>query len=313
MTRPPLPPPAPTPVTLTCADGVPLGGHLWPAQPPAQPSAQPLACGRVIINAATGVQSRYYHRYAAFLASHGLEVLTWDYRGIGLSRPAQLRGSGYRWRDWGQLDFTAALNLMAARPTPGPLMVVGHSIGGFLPGLGQGASRIERMLTMGAQYAWAGDYRPGHRLALLAKWHLVMPVLATLCGYFPGKRLGWLEDLPAGVAREWAFRRPRFEQSHPAAERAAVLHGMSKVQAPILAVAVSDDEFGTLPALRRSLAYYPSAARQLVELQPADYGRAQIGHFQLFHDSHRDGFWRDSLSWLLEGRNPWPQRQQALT
>lgn len=286
-------------VTLHCADGISLQGHLW--RTPSAPAA------RIIINPATGVPARYYHRYAAFLAAQGFEVLTWDYRGIGLSRPADLPGCRYRWRDWGTRDFAAVLAFMA-KHSDGPLIVVGHSIGGFLPGLAKGAERIDRMLTVGAQYAWWGDYAAGRRLALLLKWHIAMPVLTALCGYFPGRRLGWLEDLPAGVAYEWAFRRARFEMSHPAAEREEVKRRMASVSADILAVAVSDDELGTLPAIRRNLGYYTGADRTAVLLHPADYGRPSIGHFNLFHDSHAEGFWRETLLWLRDGQNPWPDR-----
>lgn len=287
------------PIVLHCEDGVRLRADLWPGRGKSE--------GRVIINPATGGPARYYHRYAAFLAGHGFEVLTWDYRGIGLSRPADLRGCGYRWRDWGERDFAAALAFMAERDG-GPLIVVGHSIGGFLPGLARGAERIERMLTVGAQYAWWGDYAPRRRLLLLLKWHLAMPALTALCGYFPGRRLGWLEDLPAGVAYEWAFRRARFERSHPAAERGDVIRRMAAVGADILAVAVADDELGTLPAIRRTLGYYTGAVRTVVLLHPADYGRQVIGHFNLFHDSHAQGFWCETLIWLREGRNPWSER-----
>ena len=86
-----------TPRTLSfeTRDGVALQGELWPAQGSPR--------GRVIINAATGVQARYYHRYAQFLAENGLEALTWDYRGIGQSRPDSMRHCNYRWRDWGML------------------------------------------------------------------------------------------------------------------------------------------------------------------------------------------------------------------
>ncbi|MFT4185016.1 MAG: alpha/beta fold hydrolase [Rhizobium sp.] len=284
---------------IRCLDGVRLGGHLWWA-----PDGG--SRGSIIVNPATGVLARFYHRYARFLARHGFDVLTYDYRGIGLSRPERLRGCGYRWRDWGERDFDAALRFMRERRRDGPLIVVGHSVGGFLPGLAESAPLIDRMLTVGAQYAWWGDYMLRRRLSLFAKWHVAMPVVTALCGYFPGRRFGWLEDLPAGVAQEWSFRGPRFERSHPRGERQAVLSRMAAVHAPILAVAVSDDELGTVPAVRRTLGYYRGAERTAALLRPADYGRQSIGHFNLFHDSHAAGFWADTLSWLCDGRNPWP-------
>lgn len=294
------------PVGLFCRDGFRLGGHLWR-------TADLTPSGSILINCATGVQARYYHRYARFLAQHGFDVLTYDYRGIGLSRPARLRGSGIRWHHWGTLDCDAALRFLAGQHRAGPLMLVGHSIGGFLVGLAESAPCLDRILTMGAQYAWCGDYAPDRRAGLLLKWHLVMPLLTAVCGYFPGRRLGWLEDLPAGVAHEWSFRGPRFERSHPKAQRPAVLASMAAVRARLLAVTMADDEFGTVPAIRRTLAYYRGAERTLVRLTPADYGREQIGHFALFHDSHAAGFWADSLRWLRDGQNPWPQHSTAVS
>lgn len=289
----------PKPVEIVCRDGVRLGGHLWLA--PGGDGAD-----RVVINPATGVLARYYHRYARFLAENGFNVLTYDYRGIGLSRPSKLAGCGYRWRDWGELDFEAVLGFMQERQQGGALLVVGHSIGGFLPGLAKASCRIDRLLTIGAQYAWWWDYAPSQRLRLFCKWHVAMPALAALCGYFPGHRLGWLEDLPAGVAYEWGFRGPRFERSYPAAERARVLARMEAVKAPILAITTTDDEFGTLPAIRRTLRYYRGAARMLAELQPADYGCESIGHFGLFHARHESDFWAETLLWLRGKENPWP-------
>lgn len=291
----------PEPVEITCRDGVRLGGHLWLA-------AEQGRADTVIINAATGVLARYYHRYARFLAGHGFNVLTYDYRGIGLSRPEKLVGCLYRWRAWGELDFEAALGFMRGRQQGGALIVVGHSIGGFLPGLAETSRHIDRILTIGAQYAWWRDYAPGQRLRLLGKWHVAMPALAALYGYFPGRRLGWLEDLPAGVAYEWAFRGPRFERSHPASERAEVLARMAAVRAPILAVTTTDDEFATLPAIRRTLRYYRGAVRMFAVLQPADYGCAGIGHFGLFHDRHESGFWAETLLWLRGTGNPWADK-----
>ncbi len=290
----------PKPVAIACRDGLLLRGHLWE-------SALRGAAGKVVINPATGVTARFYHRYARFLAERGFDVLTYDYRGIGLSQPETLRGCGYRWRDWGELDFDAAVRFLSGCGD-GPLLVVGHSIGGFLPGLAESGVRVTRMLTVGAQFAWWGDYARSQRLKLFLKWHLAMPLLTALCGYFPGRRLGWLEDLPADVANEWSFRGPRFERSHPRADREVVTARMGVFGASILAVTVSDDELGTLAAARRTLRYYACAERTLVHLSPADCGREVIGHFNLFHDMHASGFWLDTILWLRDGINPWPNR-----
>ncbi|WCM25976.1 alpha/beta fold hydrolase [Sphingomonas sp. QA11] len=286
-------------VAIACGDGVVLGGHLCHGHGDAR-------VGSVIINCATGVLARYYHRYARFLAGQGYDVLTYDYRGIGESRPGRLRGCGYRWREWGTRDFEAALRFMHAQRPGATIAVVGHSIGGFLPGLAPSTPLVARMLTVGAQYAWWGDYARAARMRLFAKWHVAMPALTALFGYFPGRRLGWLEDLPAGVANEWSFRGRRFEESFPRADRQASRDRMRAVTAPILAISLADDEIGTVAAVRRTLDYYAGADRTLVQIRPSDFGRDAIGHFALFHDSYAETFWTGTLRWLRDGHNPWP-------
>ena len=293
------------PVTIECADGVRLGGHLWPAE-------NRVAEGTLVINAATGVRARYYHYYARFLAEHGFTVLTYDYRGIGASRPASLRGCGFRWSDWGEYDFDAALRFASGEGS-GPPVIVGHSIGGFLPGFAQSAFLIDRMLTVGAQYAYWPDYAKSARARLFLKWHVAMPLTTAVLGYFPGSRWGWLEDLPAGVANEWSFRRARMELSYPEEKRAVYLHRFAEVSASILAISMSDDEIATPQAVDRALDYYEACNRTAVRLAPADLGYDQIGHFSLFHSRHAAGFWIDTLLWLRDGVNPWPRNVSSKT
>lgn len=285
------------PILLQCRDGYSLAAHLWLPRGEAR--------GSVIVNCATGVLARYYGRYAGFLREHGYAVLTYDYRGIGGSRPPSLRGVAIRWRDWGDYDFDAAVRWMRERDANGPLVIVGHSIGGFLPGFAAAATQVDRILSVGAQYAYWRDYAAARRWQMYAKWHLFMPALTALCGYFPGRRLGWLEDLPAGVALEWAFRQARLEHSYPAHERERTLQRFAAVRAPILAVSVSDDEYGTVPAIERGLSYYRNSRCEHVRLSPAELGLTRIGHFDLFHERHREGFWQATLAWIDEGRNPW--------
>lgn len=291
----------PQPIQVPCRDGYRLGGHLWPA-------AEGAERGTVIVNPATGVVAKYYHRYARFLAGQGYAAITYDYRGIGTSRPSRLRNLRMEWRHWGELDFDAVVHWAHTRDPHGFLGVVGHSIGGFLPGFAPDGHRIDRILTVGAQYAFWRNYAPEQRLGMLLRWHVVMPALTLGLGYFPGKRLGWLEDLPAGVALEWSFRRERMEMNYPRAERAAILHRFAAVRAPILAIGLADDEYGTKAAIRAGLDYYTGAPRQQVELLPTDLGFAEVGHFSMFHDRHAGGFWPATIDWLRDGTNPWPAR-----
>ncbi|WP_407527929.1 alpha/beta hydrolase family protein [Methylobacterium oryzisoli] len=293
-------------VTMRCQDGYVLHGHLWRPDRGCGPLR-----GTVIVNPATGVLARYYHAYAAFLAGQGFLVLTYDYRGVGASRPTTLKGCGIRWRHWGERDLDAVIRWVHGRRA-GPIMTVGHSIGGFLLGFAESAGHVDRVLTVGAQFAYRRDYAARHRLRMTAKWHLVMPLLTSIVGYFPGRRLGWLEDLPAGVAYEWSLRRARMEASYPPRDRATILARFAAVRAPILAVGTTDDEFGTPSAIRRALAYYTASPRIQVQLTPAAVGATGVGHFGLFHARRSGTFWIDTVRWLRDGTNPWPDAAIAV-
>lgn len=296
------PPALPLPLTIPAVDGFPLQAQLWADE--RQGAAAPV----VIINPATSVHSRYYRRFAEFLHAHGFAVITYDYRGIGGSRPALLRGFEASWRDWGSKDFEGVLRFAAARFGGRPLHVVAHSVGGFLIGMAASNHLISRVFTMGAQFAYWPDYACRERLAMYLRWHLVMPALTALCGYFPGKRLGWLEDTPRGVVRDWTATHPRFEDAYrkgpqalSAADRAGLVASFARLTGSTLALSVSDDAFGTIPAIHRLLDYYTNSPATHLRIEPALLGEPEIGHFAFFHARFAESLWPIPLRWLREG------------
>lgn len=288
--------------TVTAEDGYPLKGFVWRRSGNSRPV--------VIINPATSVRCRYYFRFAVFLFNNGFDVIAFDYRGIGQSRPANLRGFDAGWLDWGCRDFEAILR-HAEHVFPGQAIdVVAHSIGGFVLGLAKSNYRIRRVFTMGAQYAYWRDYKVGTRSRMVAKWHVLMPLLTLVFGYFPGKKLGWIEDTPKAVVRDWSLSRARFEdtwrgraaQRYPA--KRALVQQFAAVTAAILAVSVTDDEFGTIPAVERLLAYFSQSPRLHLRISPQSIGETAIGHFGFFNSRLERQLWQIPLEWLKFGRLP---------
>lgn len=256
----------------------------------------------VIINAATSLRCRYYSRFADYLYTNGLDVITYDYRGIGESRSGSLRGFKASWSDWGALDFEAILR-RAQREFPGqPIDVVGHSFGGCAAGLGASGAVIRRIVTVGAQFAYWRDYAARGRWQMVAKWHVLMPLLTALCGYFPGKRLGWLEDTPAGVVRDWSTPTPRYE-TRPSGRGLGEMP-FSRVTAQLLAISLTDDPFGTVAAIERLLGYFDNSERSHLRIAPEDIGEKQVGHFAFFRSEYQDRLWPIALAWLKNGQLP---------
>ena len=253
----------------------------------------------VIINAATSVRCTYYSRFAEYLFSHGLDVMLFDYRGIGVSRAGSLRRFLASWSDWGALDFEALLQ-RAQRDYPGqPVDVVGHSFGGCAVGLAASGAVIRHVVTVGAQFACWRDYAPAQRWQMFAKWHGVMPLLTRLCGFFPGTRLGWLEDTPAGVVRDWVTCSTHYGQL-PSARQLATLP-FASVSARTLAISLSDDPFGTVAAIERLLSHFSASSRTHLRISPEDIGVTEIGHFAYFHSRFQDSLWPIALQWLQAG------------
>jgi len=129
----------------------------------------------------------------------------------------------------------------------------------------------------------------------------------ALFGYFPGRRLGWLEDTPQGVVHNWARAGVRFDASRhrggPArAEMTALMRPFSAVTAATLALSVTDDEFGTVPAIERLLRYYPRSPATHLRIAPASIAQPRIGHFAFFNSRHEGTLWPIALEWLRHGR-----------
>jgi len=273
-------------VEIQARDGVPLAATLFR---PRDDNGR-----AVLVHAATGVKRGFYARFAVHLAAAGFTVLTFDYRGIGDSRPGSLRNFPARMRDWAQQDAAGALDFLEKQTAGAKLLCVGHSFGGNGLGVAPGIERYAAALFVGAQ---SGYWRHWKGAGLPAMWlvtHVLLPSMSSTLGYFPMKALGQGEDLPGGVASEWAgwCRHPEYAAGVVGAE------GYARLTAPIRSYWVSDDRYAPRPAAEALFELYPNAAaKELVEVDAAAHGGG-IGHFGFFRDRFRDSLWRDAAGWL---------------
>jgi len=279
-------PPAVREVEVGAADGATVAVRLF------EPARSPQ--GTLVVHGATAAPQRYYARFAEHVATRGWRVITYDYRGVGRSRPASLRGFEATMRDWAELDARAVL-AWAARRFPGPRASIGHSFGGQLVGLIDEAHAVDRAIMVGSQLGYYRHWRGGARIKLGAIWLGLVPALTATFGYLPG-RAGLGEDLPRGVAREWATwcTSPNYLLDHVdgAAER------MARFDAPTLFYSFTDDEFAPQGAVDALLERLPGAPLTHRRISPADLGLDRIGHFGFFRPEHRDTLWDEALDFL---------------
>lgn len=271
---------------IVAADGYSLAASVF---------SPPSALGAVIVNSATAVPRQFYRHFAAWMMDRGFTVITYDYRGIGGSRPGTLKGFDARMRDWALLDMTSVLDFVVAELAPEKVVAIGHSFGGQAAGLLDNASSIDALVGISSQSGyWAvqGGLEPlrvGFSAAVL------MPVLSGALGYFPWKALAGAEDLPKGVALEWArwVRDPRYLLG----DETLPVDRYARFDAPVLAYSVDDDNWGTARAVDRMMSVYPSVERR--HIVPGAYGLDRVGHMGFFRRGS-EALWVEMIDWLNE-------------
>jgi len=279
--------------TAKAADGIDLAVTRFPAEG--------RAWGTVLVAGAMGVRQDFYEPLARFLAEGGLHVLTFDYRGVGASRDGGLRGVRASITTWAMSDLDAMLREARAMGSGLPAFAIGHSLGGQLFGAAPETAGLRAFVTVTAGSAW---YRHNERMSLRVRlfWFAAIPLLTPLFGYFPGRRLGMVGDLPAGVA--WQWRRWATHPQYLLSEGEAMRRSFEAVTVPVLGYSFADDPMLTKHAIDELHGFYRNARVERRHVEPADAGRDRIGHLGYFLPASRDGLWRETLAWLRERALP---------
>jgi predicted alpha/beta hydrolase len=277
-------------LTFPASDGVELTGTLF------LPAAGD-ASGGVLIAGAMATPQTHYAAFARWLADQGVAVLTFDYRGTHASGGERVARTDASFDTWGQLDVSAAARALQAQVPGLPMQYLGHSLGGQLFASCTEQARFGRAVLV----ASGSGYWPKLRNAV-PRWGLFLttqvwgPLLTPLFGYFPGKRLRKVGDLPAGVIRQWAHwcRHPDY-----LARDAEQRDRFTRVVTPITYLHASDDEVFSDWSCDRFLALFSAGTvRRRLQVHPQQLGVARIGHF---------GYFRARLQASL-----WPQLQREL-
>jgi predicted alpha/beta hydrolase len=285
---------------LEAPDGHVLAAHWFTPDPAAD---TPRAA--VVVVPGGGVSARVYARLAAALADRGFAVLTFDCRGIGASRRGSLRGLDAGVEHWGGLDTEAALLAAAGAYPDAPVFAVAHSIGCLYLGAAPAARRLARIVFVAPHTGYWRDYAPAHRRLLFALFHVLMPAVTRICGYFPARRLGLGNDLPARFALQWAGRRqPELLVTDADVARfGATLSAYSLVKARTLALAMCDDPFASPAAAVRLCGLYPGLAVCHQTVTRSEAGMPQVGHFAFQRDAGANYFADRISAWFLQNPN----------
>lgn len=282
--------------TLSARDGFALSAAVHEPDGDARAS--------VVLLGATAVPRSFYDRFAASLARDGFRVLSFDYRGVGASRPDSLKNFQATMSDWADLDASAALECAKNLAPSLKLFIVGHSFGGHVIGLSDSMTGVDGVVLVGSQLPFWKHFPGFSKLSVAAFWYGVVPVSNALFGYVPGS-LGVEHDLPAGVASDWAHW-----GSHPDYLVGFVPEAVgrfARFTAPVLFYSFTDDwyapEESSLAFIRR-LTHAPVLHRRM---HPKDLGARSVGHFGFFRTKPGKPLWHEVSAFfddVLAGRAP---------
>ena len=254
--------------------------------------------GHVLIAPAMATPARFYAGFATWLARRGLTVLTFDYRGT-TATPSELRREAADLLTWAG-DAAAALELVLDDPSAGthsPVTWVGHSFGGqVLPFVRHDLLESAVLVATGNGHYHHNPPWLRRRAPLL--WRGIIPITTSVAGYFPGRRLGILGDLPTGVARQWG--RGCLHPDYWGADGPNIASRHALISHPVTLISMSDDPLVTRTgpaALARALSGAPVST---IELTPGQLGIGSIGHHGLFRDELAHA-WGQVFAPLLPG------------
>jgi predicted alpha/beta hydrolase len=249
--------------------------------------------GAVLIVPAMGTPQLYYESFATWLASQGYTVVTFDYRGIGASRSGSLSGFRADILDWARLDCAAVMDALVEHAPTAPLYWIGHSLGGQILPLVPHHARLSKavMIASGSGY-WRENSVPARRYVLWL-WYVVVPIAVTLCGYFPGKTLRKVGDLPKGVMMQW--RRWCLHPEYALGDGAEMRAKFAAVRTRIVALTFQDDEYLSARSMESLQSFYENAPVSIKQITPQDIGLKRVGHFGFFRAQFADSLWRNYL------------------
>ncbi|SMH28183.1 Predicted alpha/beta hydrolase [Rathayibacter oskolensis] len=225
---------------------------------------------------ALGVPLAFYDPLLTHWADRGRRIVAVEMRGMPSSTPRDLRRAPFGYRHLVRHDLPAVLELVGSE---GPVVVVGHSLGGqvALLAAASGAISPDGVVTLAAgtssvpRDSAPGRRSPGRRSPRRRSPRrrvqrglqiAIVRATAAVLGYWPGHRLGFAGRQPRALMRDWAFeaRHGRYR-----------LHGddtdyetaLAFLRPPALLVAVEGDPLVPAGAVAHLAARLPPTAESI--------------------------------------------------
>ena len=274
---------------LTTEDHINLVAHLFK---PERDNGKLL-----LINSATGVKQQVYFSFASYFCEQGFTVITYDYRGIGLSKPKNMRGFQGSMRLWGSKDYKTITQYIKSAFKEYKKYCLGHSVGALILGMNEDSNIFEEFVFVGTQNAFVGNLKGRTKVEAYLGFGIAQPLTTSLLGYFPAHWFGLGESLPKNCAYDWRTLILNRKSTNGLLER---IDDYSKgLSQKVLVIRAEDDVWLTEKAVRSLLedTYRNlNPTYRLVKVSESEKG--EIGHINFFR-SYNKKLWEIILKELI--------------
>lgn len=240
----------------------------------------------LLINSATGVKQQIYFSVAQFFADHGFTVITYDYRGIGLSKPHKMRGFEASMRVWGTTDYKALTSYIKSNFEDYKKYCLGHSVGALILGMNPDSEIFEEFIFVGTQNAFVGNLRLKTKIEAYLGFGIVQPLFTVLLGYFPASWFGLGESLPSGSAFDWRILILNKKSTNNLLEKSADFS--KKLRQKVLVIWAEDDAWLTEKGVKSLLENtYANLRPTYRHIYTSESEKGEIGHVNFFRSYNR--------------------------
>jgi len=252
--------------------------------------------GVLLINSGTCIKRSFYSEFATFFATQGYITITYDYIGVGGSRPIDLKGLRRSIYDWGAHDMETMSLWIDEHYPQLPKYIIGHSMGGQIVGLMKSINSFDKIITIASSYGNVRNYNTKlERWKMLLASKTVFPLLNRVYGYFPASKLGLGIDWPFHVAEDWRLWNSDYLSLRQWMERLGKPHYFEELNTSMLSFLLSDDHIATERCIPHFRIDFPEVDLRVI--RPEDYELEKLGHFETFKPRSIP-FWRDILKAL---------------
>ncbi|NVK36474.1 MAG: alpha/beta hydrolase [Gammaproteobacteria bacterium] len=258
----------------------------------------PQAKSVVIMAGAMGVVQQCYEKFAKFLSENHHHVITFDYVGTGQSLNTPLKHCKTDILGWGEQDCNAMLAFAQAQYPDLPIQWIGHSVGAQLLGMTSNINQIKQAITLAAGSGYWRENSPPTKKMVWFLWYFVAPISVNLMGYFPGKKLNMVGDLPANVMRQW--RRWCLNKEYAVGYEGKTLRNQyATVNIPITAISFEDDEMMSKANIDSLHGFFSGANVTHQRLTQEDTQGQFVGHLGWFREKFKEPLWAQQILPIL--------------